>query len=95
MLLLTFNIVCGEAANHGIVDAVNLLGLLTGASELLSRSETGSLRNFVATYEDEMVGRTRPAAVRAHKACLDASHFDCVQNESFFVTKRQMKFGST
>lgn len=94
-LLLTGDLVRGEAANHGIVDVVNLLGRLTSAAELSPPLEATGLHQIVTAYEDEMVERTRPAAVRAHKACLDANHFDRVQEGSFFLTKRQMKDDSS
>lgn len=75
----------GENANHGVVDVAKLIALLVPNSD-----GTIDLHQAVSTYEEEMIGRTRPATVKARQACLDANHYDHVKAGSPFLSRRTM-----
>ena len=68
-----------------MVDVANLIALLraSGAGET-------DMRQVVSRYEEEMVGRTRPATVKAREACLDANHYENVKTGSPFLSRRTM-----
>lgn len=57
---------------------------------LLAPNSDGSvdLGEVVGKYEEEMIGRTRPATVKAKQACLDANHFADVKTGSPFLSRR-------
>ncbi|KAK9799883.1 putative FAD-binding domain-containing protein [Seiridium cardinale] len=86
----------GEAANHGVVDAINLLNALTGLGDKESNftdppSSVPDLRKPVGAYEDEMIHRTASAVEWSTEACIDANHYDRVKEGSVFTRARQMR----
>jgi len=48
------------------------------------------MRQVISRYEEEMIGRTRPATVKARQACLDANHYENVKSGSPFLSRRTM-----
>ncbi|KAK5656802.1 hypothetical protein OQA88_4350 [Cercophora sp. LCS_1] len=75
----------GENANHGVVDVAKLVALLMPRSD-----GTVDLSQAIRCYEEEMIGRTRPATSKARQACLDANHFANVKTGSPFLSRRTM-----
>ncbi|KEY70383.1 hypothetical protein S7711_09357 [Stachybotrys chartarum IBT 7711] len=81
----------GEAANHGILDAGNILDMLLGKKGSGSSDqnlEKMDLKSLITAYEDEMIERVGPAVKRSTQACLDATHFEKMRSGSFFVSNR-------
>lgn len=73
----------GEAANHGILDALRLCEALGGVFK--GGQSTGKA---ILEYEKELRSRTSPAVLLSRQACLDAHDWACL-NENLAVLKRR------
>lgn len=73
----------GEAANHGILDALRLCKALDG-----SYNGARSMNEAVEEYETELRERTSVAVLLSRQACLDAHDFAGL-NENSAVLKRR------
>lgn len=73
----------GEAANHGILDALRLCEVLQGVYKVGQSTEEAILR-----YEKELRSRTSAAVLLSRQACLDA-HDWAGLNEHSAVLKRR------
>ncbi|ETN42650.1 uncharacterized protein HMPREF1541_01807 [Cyphellophora europaea CBS 101466] len=67
----------GEAANHGIYDAVKLVWELTRW-----RAGEQSLEQGLQQYQDEVVQRTHEAVLLSREACLECHDIDSLSEES-------------
>ncbi|KAK9782759.1 putative FAD-dependent monooxygenase [Seiridium cardinale] len=79
----------GEAANHGVMDVNFLVKALAGLHQ--ESGDVGSSERLAAAvdkYEEEMISRTYPAALKSRQACVDANHFASVNENSPLVTRR-------
>lgn len=73
----------GEAANHGILDAYNLV---TALKQIQSGAKMQ--HEAIEAYEVELRGRATPAVLLSRQACLDAHDFNSL-NENSAVLKRR------
>lgn len=79
----------GEAANHGMLDAYNLVQEIKKA-----HSGDASLKTAVDEYEDEMRDRTGGedgAVMLSRQACLDAHDFHGLNEKSAVLRRRAIK----
>ncbi|OAQ66157.1 FAD dependent oxidoreductase [Pochonia chlamydosporia 170] len=79
----------GEAANHGMLDAFNLVQEIKKA-----HSGDASLKAAVDEYEDEMRDRTGGedgAVMLSRQACLDAHDFHGLNEKSAVLRRRAIK----
>lgn len=79
-LMLTMQIVRGEAANHGIKDVARLYHEVF-ASPALNRAG-------VDAYEQEMIPRTKQAVLNSRRACLNANDHKSINKSSPLVSRR-------
>lgn len=91
--MLTYSIVRGEAANHGIIDVRQLvkavLPEMLSDSEVSDTSPSLDMKDAVSAYEREMIERTFPAAKNSRQACLDANNFEAISKKSPLATERK------
>lgn len=73
----------GEAANHGMLDALRLYQALRGVYK-----EGKHLDQSVRDYEVELRERTAPAVLLSRQACLDAYHWDVLDENSALLRRR-------
>ncbi|OAA50536.1 Aromatic-ring hydroxylase-like protein [Metarhizium rileyi] len=79
----------GEAANHGILDAYNLVQRL----KKMYAGET-SLKTAIDSYEEDMRDRTggeKGAVMLSRQACLDAHDFQGLNEKSAVLKRRAFK----
>ncbi|KAG5976151.1 hypothetical protein E4U55_007470 [Claviceps digitariae] len=79
----------GEAANHGILDAYNLVQQLTKV-----HAGERTLRTAMDNYEQEMRDRTggeQGAVMLSRQACLDAHDFHALNENSAVLRRRAIK----
>jgi hypothetical protein len=73
----------GEAGNHGLLDASNLVEKL----QAIHNGEV-SLADGISAYEEEMRTRTHEAVLWSRQACFDAHDLANLQPDSPLVSKR-------
>ncbi|PYH46055.1 FAD-dependent oxidoreductase [Aspergillus saccharolyticus JOP 1030-1] len=73
----------GEAANHGLLDALRLVQAL----QLVYTGGRG-LKEAIEEYEAEMRLRTRRAVLLSRQACFEAHAWDQLHEHSAILTKR-------
>jgi len=76
----------GEAANHGITDALDLCQSLTAMVK-----DGKSLKLRIHEFETEMRERTSWAVLMSRQACLDAHDFSSLNADSAILARRAVK----
>lgn len=76
----------GEAANHGILDALELCKALRTI-----QTETKKIKDCVEEYERELRERTSPAVLLSRQACLDGHDWDQLTQHSAILRRRVIK----
>lgn len=76
----------GEAANHGVLDAFNLIQAIDRISSGQATPKQG-----LDEYEGEMRKRTRRAVRLSRQACHDAHTWERLNKESAILTKRSIE----
>ncbi|KAH6680653.1 hypothetical protein B0J14DRAFT_270208 [Halenospora varia] len=76
----------GEAANHGITDAMHLHNSLL----VLSRGDITQVE-AVRQFEEEMRERTSWAVMMSRQACLDAHSFSSLTKDSAILARRAQR----
>ncbi|KAG4411684.1 hypothetical protein IFR04_015182 [Cadophora malorum] len=76
----------GEAANHGITDALDLCQSLTAMAK-----DGKSLKPRIHEFETEMRERTSWAVLMSRQACLDAHDFSSLNADSAILARRAVK----
>ena len=88
MSKLTYGLVRGEGANHGITDIAVLMQHLLPAIQ--EGSSPASMQEAINSYEKEMIERTAPAVLTSRRACMDAHDYKCINDQSPLVSRRVM-----
>ncbi|PFH62888.1 hypothetical protein XA68_11207 [Ophiocordyceps unilateralis] len=76
----------GEAANHGILDVWHL----TQAIQAMRQGDK-TQAEAIGAYETEMRRRAVPAVLLSRQACLDAHHFNRLDEKSALLKRRALQ----
>ena len=72
----------GEAANHGFIDASNLVKFF---GEYKNRKQP--LKEVIDSYEKEMIARNRTAVMLSRQACLDGHNWSAITKDSPLIDR--------
>ena len=55
---------------------------------LISNNSSGAVDEGIQQYTKEMLTRTRPAVLNSRQACLDAHHYEAINDDSPLIKRR-------